>query len=45
MLQNERESIERTPFRELEIETKRFRQDVFRRKHKARALESQSPSV
>ncbi|XP_038882834.1 protein RKD5 isoform X2 [Benincasa hispida] len=45
MLQNERESIERTPFRELEIETKRFRQDVFRRKHKARALESQSSSV
>ncbi|KAA0025608.1 hypothetical protein IC582_018576 [Cucumis melo] len=45
MLQNERERIERTPFRELESETKRFRQDVFRRKHKARALESQSPSV
>ncbi|XP_023544127.1 protein RKD5-like isoform X1 [Cucurbita pepo subsp. pepo] len=43
MLQNERESIERTPFRELESETKRFRQDVFKRRHKARALVSHSP--
>ncbi|XP_022132648.1 protein RKD5 [Momordica charantia] len=45
MLQSERESIEMTPFRELETETRRFRQDVFRRRHKARALESQGTSV
>ncbi|OMO99267.1 Plant regulator RWP-RK [Corchorus olitorius] len=40
MLESERESIERDPFIELKSETKRFRQDIFKRRHKARALKS-----
>ncbi|OMO98077.1 Plant regulator RWP-RK [Corchorus capsularis] len=40
MLESERESIERDPYIELKSETKRFRQDIFKRRHKARALKS-----
>ncbi|PON50014.1 RWP-RK domain containing protein [Parasponia andersonii] len=42
MLENERESIEKKPFLEMKTETKRFRQDVFKRKHRARVLGTQS---
>ncbi|PON82730.1 RWP-RK domain-containing protein [Trema orientale] len=42
MLENERESIEKKPFWEMKTETKRFRQDVFKRKHRARVLGTQS---
>ncbi|GLT82531.1 hypothetical protein SLE2022_008950 [Rubroshorea leprosula] len=38
MLETEKEIIERKPFIELQSETKQFRQDVFKRRHKARAL-------
>ncbi|XVF62296.1 hypothetical protein PTKIN_Ptkin08bG0206100 [Pterospermum kingtungense] len=41
MLETEKESIEREPFTELKSETKRFRQDIFKRRHKARALKNQ----
>lgn len=41
MLESEKESIERKPFLEIKSETKRFRQDVFKRRHRARALMSQ----
>lgn len=46
MLESEKEKIERSPFMELQRETKRFRQDVFKRRHKAKALSkmSQSPA-
>ncbi|KAK6924570.1 RWP-RK domain [Dillenia turbinata] len=44
-LVNERESIERKPFIELKNETKRFRQDVFKRRHRARALQNQVNSA
>ncbi|XVE87536.1 hypothetical protein DITRI_Ditri18aG0125700 [Diplodiscus trichospermus] len=45
MLETEKESIEREPFIDLKRETKRFRQDIFKRRHKARALKNQWPSV
>ncbi|KAH7519827.1 hypothetical protein FEM48_Zijuj08G0078500 [Ziziphus jujuba var. spinosa] len=41
MLESEKESIERKPFLEIKSETKRFRQDVFKTRHRARALMSQ----
>ncbi|KAM7260999.1 hypothetical protein ACFE04_026474 [Oxalis oulophora] len=41
MLQKERESIERKPFMELQSETKKFRQDMFKRRHRARVLKNQ----
>ncbi|GMI68257.1 RWP-RK domain-containing 5 [Hibiscus trionum] len=45
MLETEKESIEREPCIELKNETKRFRQDIFKRRHKARALKNQYLSV
>ncbi|KAF9607973.1 hypothetical protein IFM89_003893 [Coptis chinensis] len=42
MLESEKESIERKPFMEIQSETKRFRQDVFKRRHRARALKNKS---
>ncbi|XP_062102765.1 protein RKD5 [Humulus lupulus] len=44
MLQNEKESIEKTPFLEMKTETKRFRQDVFKRRHRDRVLRTQQAS-
>ncbi|KDP43764.1 hypothetical protein JCGZ_22391 [Jatropha curcas] len=41
MLEKEKETIERKPFIEIQSETKRFRQDVFKRRHRARALRNQ----
>lgn len=41
MLEREKETIERKPFVEIQSETKRFRQDVFKRRHRARALKTQ----
>ncbi|KAJ9146867.1 hypothetical protein P3X46_029085 [Hevea brasiliensis] len=41
MLESEKETIERKPFMEIQSETKRFRQDVFKRRHRARALKNQ----
>ncbi|ERN17212.1 hypothetical protein AMTRI_Chr09g33970 [Amborella trichopoda] len=38
LLERERETIERRPASEIQSETKRFRQDVFKRRHKAKAL-------
>jgi len=45
MLESEKENIERKPFIELKTETRRFRQDVFIRRHRARALRNHGPSV
>ncbi|KAK8673356.1 hypothetical protein V6N13_111698 [Hibiscus sabdariffa] len=45
MLETEKESIEKEPCIELKNETKRFRQDIFKRRHKARAHKNQYPSV
>ncbi|XP_062010767.1 protein RKD5 isoform X2 [Rosa rugosa] len=45
MLESEKESIERRPFLDMKIETKRFRQDVFKRRHRARVLRSQGLSL
>lgn len=41
MLEREKETIEKKPFMEIQSETKRFRQDVFKRRHRARALGNQ----
>ncbi|OVA00622.1 RWP-RK domain [Macleaya cordata] len=38
MLEREKEGIERKPFMEIQTETKRFRQDVFKRRHRARVV-------
>jgi hypothetical protein len=45
MLESEKENIERKPFIELKTETRRFRQDVFKRRHRARALRNHGPSI
>ncbi|KAM4118609.1 hypothetical protein ACB094_02G216100 [Castanea mollissima] len=45
MLESEKENIERKPFMELQCETKKFRQDVFKRRHRARATGNQDPST
>ncbi|XP_020248681.1 protein RKD5 isoform X2 [Asparagus officinalis] len=37
MLEMEKEGIKNSPIKELQKETKRFRQDVFKRRHKAKA--------
>ncbi|PIA46740.1 hypothetical protein AQUCO_01500350v1 [Aquilegia coerulea] len=42
MLENEKESIARKPFMDIQSETKRFRQDVFKRRHRARNLKNKS---
>ncbi|KAL6011952.1 hypothetical protein ACLOJK_002418 [Asimina triloba] len=38
MLENERECIEQKPSMEIQSETKRFRQDIFKRRYRARLL-------
>lgn len=43
MLESEKETMESKPFMELQSETKRFRQDVFKRRHRARALRDPEP--
>ncbi|XP_020082039.1 protein RKD5-like [Ananas comosus] len=43
MLESEKEAIEKSPFMELERETKRFRQDVFKRRHRAKDLKKKCP--
>ncbi|XP_059670771.1 protein RKD5 [Cornus florida] len=40
MLESEKESIEREPCMEIRGETKKFRQDIFKRRHRARAREN-----
>ncbi|KAL6993362.1 hypothetical protein U1Q18_011479 [Sarracenia purpurea var. burkii] len=41
MLESEKESIERKPFMEIQGETKKFRQDIFKKRHRARARDNQ----
>ncbi|XAR58048.1 hypothetical protein NMG60_11026398 [Bertholletia excelsa] len=41
MLETEKECIERKPFMEIQKETKKFRQNIFKKRHKARARENQ----
>lgn len=38
MLECEKETIERKPYLDMKSETKRFRQDVFKRRHRSRAI-------
>ncbi|KAK4262002.1 hypothetical protein QN277_027619 [Acacia crassicarpa] len=45
MLECEKEIIERKPSLDIQRETKRFRQDVFKRRHRARAMTKQSSSA
>ncbi|MED6133781.1 hypothetical protein PIB30_031444 [Stylosanthes scabra] len=45
MLECEKENIEKKPFMDIQTETKRFRQDMFKRRYRARAVERQSSSV
>lgn len=45
LLENEKRSIERKPCMEIQSETKRFRQDVFKRRHRARAFKNQTQSI
>lgn len=44
LLETEKESIEKEPIIEMKRETKRFRQDIFKRRHKARTLNNQCAS-
>lgn len=45
MLESEKENIEKKPFMDIKIETKRFRQDVFKRRHRARAVGKHNSTV
>jgi len=45
MLVSEKENIEKKPFMDIQSETKRFRQDVFKRRHRARAVGKQNSTV
>ncbi|WJX55912.1 hypothetical protein P8452_41628 [Trifolium repens] len=45
MLECEKENIEKMPFMDIQSETKRFRQDVFKRRHRARVMEKQNSTV
>ncbi|KAG6692231.1 hypothetical protein I3842_10G104300, partial [Carya illinoinensis] len=45
MLESEKKNIERKPLMELHTKTKRFRQDVFKRRHRARALRNHGLSM
>ncbi|KAI7734669.1 hypothetical protein M8C21_009087 [Ambrosia artemisiifolia] len=41
MIESEKERIEKKPFMDIQIETKKFRQDIFKKRHRARVLENQ----
>lgn len=45
MLESEKENIEKKPFMDIQSETKRFRQDVFKRRHRARASQKHNSAV
>ncbi|KAL2348691.1 hypothetical protein Fmac_002691 [Flemingia macrophylla] len=45
MLESEKENIEKKPFMDIQSETKRFRQDVFKRRHRARTNEKHNSTV
>ncbi|BAT99879.1 hypothetical protein LR48_Vigan06g059400 [Vigna angularis] len=45
MLECEKENIEKKPFMDIQTETKRFRQDVFKRRHRARAVGKHNSTV
>jgi hypothetical protein len=42
---NEKERIEKNPFTAIQNQTKRLRQDVFKRRHNARVMEKQNSKV
>ncbi|KAK7250765.1 hypothetical protein RIF29_33424 [Crotalaria pallida] len=44
-LESEKENIEKKPYMDIQRETKKLRQDFFKRRHKAKALEKQSSTV
>lgn len=41
MLENEKETIERKPFMEIQMETKKFRQDIFKKRYRVRARDNE----
>ncbi|KAK1440517.1 hypothetical protein QVD17_06345 [Tagetes erecta] len=41
MIESEKERIEKRPFMDIQRETKKFRQDIFKKRHRARVLENQ----
>lgn len=41
MLENEKETIERKPFLEIQMETKKFRQDIFKKRYRVRARDNE----
>ncbi|KAE9597914.1 hypothetical protein Lal_00029578 [Lupinus albus] len=45
MLESEKENIERKPSMDIKSETKRFRQEIFKRKHRAKVLEKQTSTL
>lgn len=45
IIESEKENIEQRPFMEIQRETKKFRQDVFKKRHKARVHEIQSRTL
>ncbi|XP_057723487.1 protein RKD5-like [Arachis stenosperma] len=45
MLESEKENIERKPFMDIQSETKKLRQDIFKRRHRARAQVKHNSTV
>lgn len=45
MIESEKEKIEKKPSLDIQRETKKFRQDIFKRRHRARLLGSQSRNL
>ncbi|MFS7955136.1 putative transcription factor Nin-like family [Helianthus anomalus] len=45
MIESEKERIEKKPFMDIQRETKKFRQDIFKKRHRARVLENQGRTL
>ncbi|GJZ80673.1 RKD5-like protein isoform X1 [Tanacetum coccineum] len=45
MIESEKETIEKKPFMDLQRETKKIRQDIFKKRHRAKALEGQCQTL
>ncbi|PWA40111.1 RWP-RK domain-containing protein [Artemisia annua] len=45
MIESEKETIEKKPFMDIQRETKKIRQDIFKKRHRAKALEGQCQTL
>lgn len=45
LIESEKETIEKKPFMDIQRETKKIRQDIFKKRHRAKALEGQGQTL